>query len=312
MSPIAISPPASPSAAPVAHPVEKPFHQSLEGLSDNPLDRTWRGNAEGTIDLLQKAPRFSDDMDGKLAERKWIKEHMAAAFQFWGKRGFGEGISGHITVRDPILTDHYWMNPIAVHFSQVKVSNLVLVGPGGYVSKEGGGAQLAINTAGYFIHTAIHRARPEVKAAGHCHSLYGRAWSVFGKPVDILTQDSCLFHGNQGVYSNFGGIVLAKEEGENIAKAMGSEYKTCILQNHGLLTVGETVDEMVYLFSALENQCRIQLMVEAASEKQGLTKEHIDPVDAEFTAKTLQHWENTYLNVSPSLLPLLPLSQPHN
>jgi hypothetical protein len=54
--------------------------------------------------------------------------------------------------------------------------------------------------------------------------------------VDILTQDACLFYDNQAVYENFGGIVLAAEEGEQIAEALGPKHKTCILQNHGLLT----------------------------------------------------------------------------
>ena len=66
--------------------------------------------------------------------------------------------------------------------------------------------------------------------------MYGKAWSVFGKPVQITTQDSFGLYDNQAVYENFGGVVLAKEEGENIAVALGSKYKTCILQNHGLLT----------------------------------------------------------------------------
>ena len=98
------------------------------------------------------------------------------------------------------------------------------------------GAQLPINSAGFHIHSAIHKARPDVQAAAHCHSLHGKAWSAFGRPIDIMTQDSCLFYDNLAVYENFGGIVLAKEEGENIAKALGPKKKTCILQNHGLLT----------------------------------------------------------------------------
>jgi ribulose-5-phosphate 4-epimerase/fuculose-1-phosphate aldolase len=84
--------------------------------------------------------------------------------------------------------------------------------------------------------SAIHKARPDIRAAAHCHSIYGKAWSTFGKPVDIVTQDSCVFHDNLAVYENFGGVVLAKEEGENIARALGPKMKTCILQNHGLLT----------------------------------------------------------------------------
>ncbi|KAI4526301.1 arad-like aldolase/epimerase [Schizophyllum commune Tattone D] len=264
------------------------FHQSLNGLDENPLRRAWRGNKEGTIELAS-VPKFESPYD----EREWIKAHMAAAFRYWGKLGFGEGVSGHITVRDPVLPDHYWMNPFAVHFSVITKSHLVLVGPDGYVSPHG--AQLPINTSGFHIHSAIHKARPDVKAAAHCHSVNGKAWSVFGKPIDILTQDACFFHDNLAVYNNFGGVVLAQEEGENIAQALGPKRNTCILQNHGLMTLGKTVDEAVYLFAALDRMCKVQLMVEAAAAS-GLKKTVIDPQDAEFSAKTLQHWENMYVN----------------
>jgi hypothetical protein len=86
------------------------------------------------------------------------------------------------------------------------------------------------------LDSAIHHARPEIKAAAHCHSLSGKAYSAFGLPIDTLTQDSCLFYDNLSVYNSFGGIVLAQEEGEQIAEALGPKHKACILQNHGLLT----------------------------------------------------------------------------
>ena len=86
------------------------------------------------------------------------------------------------------------------------------------------------------IDSAIHKARPDVKAAAHCHSVNGKAWSVFGKPIDILTQDACFFHDNLDVYNNFGGVVLAQEEGENIEQEIGPKRKTCIIQKHGLMT----------------------------------------------------------------------------
>ncbi|KAH8814710.1 arad-like aldolase/epimerase [Flagelloscypha sp. PMI_526] len=271
--------------------------QSVSKLDENPFRRTWRGNKQGTVQL-KAVPTFTNPYE----EREWVKEHLAAAFRYWGKLGYGEGISGHITVRDPVLPDHYWMNPFGEHFSSMKKSMLVLVGPDGYVSPHG--AQLPINMAGFHIHSAIHKARPDVTAAAHCHSLHGKAWSAFGRPIDIMTQDSCLFYDNLGVYQNFGGIVLAQEEGENIATALGPKHKACILQNHGLLTLGKTVDEAAYLFSALERQCKVQLLVEAASAN-GLSKTIISPDDAEFTAKTIQYWENTYFNFQPEYKLLL-------
>ncbi|KAJ7280291.1 arad-like aldolase/epimerase [Mycena rebaudengoi] len=262
-----------------------------EDLDEHPFNRIWRGNKEGTV-TVAGVPKFTD----KYEEREWIKGHMAAAFRYWGKLGFGEGTAGHITCRDPVLPDHYWMNPFGVHFSLITKSNLVLVGPDGYVTKHG--AQLGINYAGYVIHTAIHKARPDVVAAAHCHSIYGKTWSVFGKPIEILQQDGCLFHDNLSVYANFGGVVLGPEEGENIAKALGPKNKTAILQNHGLLTLGNTIDECVYLFALLDRHCHLQLLAEAAAAN-GIPKSIISPKDAEYTVKTTGYWEALYLNFQP-------------
>jgi len=280
--------------------IDTPKHQShhtsvhpsdsLEN-PDHPFNKAWRGDKQGNV-RLNGIPKFTNP----LAEREWIKEHLAAAFRFWGKLGYGDGLAGHITVRDPVLTDHYWMNPIAVHFSAMKKSKLVLVTPDGHVSPHG--AQLPINAAGFFIHSAIHKARPDIHAAAHCHSLHGKAWSTFGKPIDISTQDSCVFYDNHTVYKNFGGVVLAKEEGENIARALGPKWKTCILQNHGLLTLGDTVDEAVQLFVTLERHCKVQLLVEAATAS-GIQKTLIDDEDAAYSAKIFQDPNVTYQNFQP-------------
>ncbi|GAA5924332.1 uncharacterized protein JCM15063_005604 [Sporobolomyces koalae] len=294
MSPIAIdSTPSTVSPAAFTTPVSQPVKngkQQLDKLVEDPLARTYRTDKEGKIKLGTRYPEFHGD---KYAERQWIKEHMAGAFRWWAKQGFAEGVSGHITVVDPVLPGHYWMNPFGLHFGLISCSDLVLVSPEGRPTE--GGAQLPINTAGFHIHSAIHEARPDIKAAAHCHSINGKAWSVFGKPIDLLTQDSCIFHDNLAVYSNFGGIVLAQDEGRNIAKALGPKHRAAILQNHGLLTLGDTVDETMALFTNLDRLCGVQLAVEAAAAN-GLSKSIIDDDDARFTAATLQNPENLYVN----------------
>lgn len=78
------------------------------------------------------------------------------------------------------------MNPYAKHFSTMKASDLVLVDGEGYVVE--GGAQAPINEAGFMIHSEIHKARPDVVAAAHTHGIYGKTWSAFGRPVEMLSQ----------------------------------------------------------------------------------------------------------------------------
>lgn len=168
--------------------------------------------------------------DNLLHKRKWQLEHMAGAFRVFHRKGYTEGTSGHISVRDPINPDTFWINPLGYHFGMLKASDMVQVDELGDVI---GGNQAAVNVAGFMIHSAIHKARPDVHAACHTHSVYGKAWSTFGKPLDIINQDSCSFWKMHVVYHTFGGMVLEKEEGDKIAQTLGPTAKAAILQNHG-------------------------------------------------------------------------------
>lgn len=79
----------------------------------------------------------------------------------------------------------------------------------------------------------------------------------------MLSQDSCAFFEDPGIYQQFKGVVLAEEEGKNISRALGSA-KACLLQNHDLLIVGRTAEEAVFWFTSLEKCCHAQLLAEAA------------------------------------------------
>jgi ribulose-5-phosphate 4-epimerase/fuculose-1-phosphate aldolase len=197
-------------------------------------------------------------------ERLYRKQHLAAAYRIFASRGFDEGVAGHISVRDPILTDHFWLNPLSTHFSLIRVSDLILVNEEGEVVE----GNEPINAAAFAIHSAIHKRRPDVDAACHAHSTYGKAFSAFGRELDMITQDSVRFYKSHGVYKDFGGVVLASEEGERIADALG-DGKAAILQNHGILTVGKTVDEAAFWFLSLDKTCHAQLLVDAASAGSG-------------------------------------------
>ncbi len=173
---------------------------------------------------------------------------------------------------------------IAYHFGLMKVSDLILLNDQGELI--GGNTSRPANSAGFQIHGHLHRAYPHVNAACHAHSINGRAWASFGRRLDMLHQDVCNFYGDaHQVYTDFGGVVLDPKEGEALASAFGPDGKALILQNHGLLTVGKTVDEAAYLFTLLENCCEIQLKVEAAVAA-GLPKVYVKDEAAAFTFET--------------------------
>lgn len=206
---------------------------------------------------IPQPPAFASVED----ERRHRKQRLAAAFRLFSRFGFNEGIAGHITARDPERLDHFWVNPFGMHFSLIRASDLILVNHRGEVVE----GNKPVNEAAFAIHSQIHAARPEVVAAAHAHSPYGKSWSSLGRLLDPLTQDACSFYEDHALFDDYTGVVLEIEEAQRIAKTLG-EKKAIILRNHGLLTVGRSVDEAAWWFITMERSCQAQLMAEAAGK----------------------------------------------
>lgn len=76
----------------------------------------------GEVIQFPKPPTFED----KYKERDYLKGRLAAAFRIFGKYGFDEGVAGHITLRDPVQPDCFWVNPFGVAFSLINKSDLIV------------------------------------------------------------------------------------------------------------------------------------------------------------------------------------------
>jgi ribulose-5-phosphate 4-epimerase/fuculose-1-phosphate aldolase len=194
-------------------------------------------------------------------ERLHRKQRLAATFRLFARAGFDQGLAGHVTARDPEHPDTFWVNPLGRHFGLIRVSDLIRVDHTGAVVE----GDQPVNRAAFAIHSAIHAARPDVVAAAHTHSTYGKAWSTLGRLLDPLTQDSCKFYNDHSLFDDFTGVVLEQEEGAKIATALGA-HKAVILKNHGLLTVGPTVEAAAYWYLAMDNVAHTQLLAEAAGK----------------------------------------------
>ena len=205
------------------------------------------------------------------------KQRLAASFRIFARRGFDEGAAGHITLRDPVAPDTFWVNPFGLHFSKIRVSDLIRVDHDGQIV-EGEGF---LNQAAFAIHSRIHAARPDVNAAAHSHSMFGKTWSSLGRLLDPISQDSCAFYNDHALFDDFRGVVLDPAEGDRIGVSLGTG-KAVILQNHGLLTVGGHVGSAVFWYLLMERSCESQLMAEAVG-----TPTLIRPEAAELTSQQI-------------------------
>lgn len=216
-------------------------------------------------------PQFSSPQEQQTYE----KQRLAAAFRVFAMYGFDEGLAGHITQRDCIDKNSFWVNPVGIHFAHIKASDLVRVDHGGNILE----GHYPINNAAFAIHSRIHKARPDVNAAAHAHTRYGKAFSALGQKLLPISQDACMFYNNHAVFETFTGVVAETEEGDLIAEAL-QDNAAVILQNHGLLTVGKTVDAAAANFVMMESCCHSQLLAQSAGE--------VKLIPNEIAAKTRQ------------------------
>ncbi|NMP30341.1 class II aldolase/adducin family protein [Thalassotalea sp. M1531] len=231
---------------------------------------------------VPQAPSFED----KHQQRQYDKQRLASAFRVFAMKGFDEGLAGHITVRDAVEPETFWVNPVGVHFSQINASMLVRVAHSGEIIE----GNHAINNAAFAIHSRIHQARPDVNAVAHAHTTYGRAFSALGQALAPISQDACMFYQNHSVFSEFTGVVSVAEEGDLIAQSLADNCGV-ILQNHGLLTVGKTVDAATANFVIMDSCCHSQLLAQSAGELK-LIPEPIAKQTQKFNGSDIVTWGN--------------------
>jgi ribulose-5-phosphate 4-epimerase/fuculose-1-phosphate aldolase len=229
----------------------------------------------GSIDGIELTPKTLDSIGPETfatveEERAHRKSRLAGALRIFGRLGFGEGVAGHITVRDPEFPDHFWVNPFGMSFRHIRASDLILVNHSGDVVY----GHRPVNRAAFVLHTAIHQARPEVIAAAHSHSVHGKAFSSLGIPLAPLTQDACIFYEDHTVIAEQGGaVVFEVEAGKEFASKFPTG-KAAIHQNHGLFTVGSTVEEAAFWFITMERSCQAQLLAMAAGTPHEIRHEY--------------------------------------
>jgi ribulose-5-phosphate 4-epimerase/fuculose-1-phosphate aldolase len=199
--------------------------------------------------------------DNLQQQQAYDKQRLAAGFRVFALHGFDEGLAGHITQRDCIAPETFWVNPVGMHFAHIKASDLVRVDHSGNIVE----GSSAINNAAFAIHSRIHMARPDIAAVAHAHTKYGRAFSSLGKLLKPISQDACVFYQNHSLFDVFSGVVADSDEGDMIAKSLG-DNAAVILQNHGLLTAGKSLDATVANFVLMDSCCQSQLLAQAAGE----------------------------------------------
>ncbi|MFC8623787.1 class II aldolase/adducin family protein [Streptomyces anulatus] len=209
--------------------------------------------------------------------RRHRKQRLAAALRLFGKYGFGEGVSGHISVRDPEYPDQFWVNPFGVSFKHVRVADLLCVDSLGRVVH----GRHRVNPSAFVIHSQIHELHPGATAAAHGHTAHSRALGAIGRLLDPIDQESAAFYGRQTLYEAYEGPSVSLEQGRDIAEKLG-DNRAILLRHHGLITVGGSLDEAVHWFFSYDSCAQVQLLARAAGTPEKFTHEQATAAGAGF------------------------------
>ena len=181
---------------------------------------------------------------------------LAAAFRLAVRNGFHEGICNHFTLMVPGTDNRFLLNPYGLHWSEVTASNLLVVDVDGNVV-EGDG--IAEDTA-FYIHSRIHLKAPDAACVLHTHQPYATALTqVHGGRLEPTIQSAIRFYGRVAYDDDFNGVVLATDEGDRIADAIGDK-EVMFMGNHGVTVVGPTVAQAFDALYYLERACQAQVL----------------------------------------------------
>lgn len=225
-------------------------------------------------------------LEGKVSAAEWTaRVDLAGCYRLIDHFGMSDIGANHISLRVPDEDDAFLINAYGMMYEEITASSLVKIDHDGKVLARpqfGGGFDYGINIAGFVIHGAIHKARPEIGCVIHTHTWPGMAVSALKEGLLPLAQTSMRFL--KISYHDYRGVALDVAEQASLVEDLG-DNNAMILRNHGLLTVGRTVGEAFNAMHRLELSCKLQIAALSMGRE-------LNPVPADVL-------EKTYLNYQP-------------
>ena len=202
-------------------------------------------------------------LSARVSEAEWqARLDLAAAYRLCDLYGMSDMIYTHISVRVPDAPHQFLLNPHGLLFDEITASSLLKVDLDGKLLYKPEG-EYGLHQAGFVIHSALYRARPDVNGAIHTHTIAGMAVSALKCGLLPLTQTATRFC-SRLAYHDFNGPERDPNERDALAHDLGDE-NYMILRNHGLLTVGATIAEAFTAMYGLERSCQAQVQAMACN-----------------------------------------------
>ncbi|XP_021554776.1 beta-adducin [Halichoerus grypus] len=170
--------------------------------------------------------------------------------------GWAQLSDTYVTLRVSKEQDHFLISPKGVSCNEVTASSLIKVNILGEVVEKGSSC-FPVDTTGFCLHSAIYAARPDVRCIIHLHTPATAAVSAM-KCGLLPVSHNALLVGDMAYYDFNGGM---EQEADRISlqKCLGPTCKILVLRNHGVVALGDTVEEAFYKVFHLQAACEIQV-----------------------------------------------------
>ncbi|NP_001092479.1 beta-adducin [Bos taurus] len=170
--------------------------------------------------------------------------------------GWAQLSDTYVTLRVSKEQDHFLISPKGVSCSEVTASSLIKVNILGEVVEKGSSC-FPVDTTGFCLHSAIYAARPDVRCIIHLHTPATAAVSAMKWGLLPVSHDALLV--GDMAYYDFNGEMEQEADRINLQKCLGPTCKILVLRNHGVVALGDTVEEAFYKIFHLQAACEIQV-----------------------------------------------------
>ncbi|KAF7199670.1 transcript variant X14 [Nothobranchius furzeri] len=181
---------------------------------------------------------------------------LASTHRLFDLYGWAQISQTSLTLRVSKEQEHFLVLPDGLSYSEVTGSSLVKVNLLGEVVEKGS-TNLQVDTDKFSLHSAIYSARPDVRCLFHLHTPATAAVSAMKRGLLPLSHEALLV--GDVAYYDYNGVMEEEEDRVELQKSLGPTCKVLVLRNHGIVALGESVEEAFYSIYHIQAACQIQV-----------------------------------------------------
>ncbi|XP_053306504.1 gamma-adducin isoform X2 [Spea bombifrons] len=232
---------------------------ALQQIADYIMASSFAGFASSPLSLGMVTPinDIHASAEATMAKgEKLIRCKLASMYRLADLFGWAHIPNAFITVRVSKEQDHILIVPRGLSFSEASASNLVKLNIIGEVVDQGT-TNLRIDSSAFSPHAAIYSMRPDVRCVVHIHTPATAAVSSMKCGILPISQEALLL--GDVAYYNYHGSLDDLDERIQLQKALGPSCKVLVLQNHGIMALGETLEEAFHYIFNVQLACEVQV-----------------------------------------------------